>query len=48
MQEYEGGRDMQFGEMLDWALRLRAFGVLRTWVGMSIISDLEFLKKGGK
>ena len=33
MQEYEGGMDMKFGEMLGWALRLRAFGVLRAWVG---------------
>ena len=24
---------MKFGEMLDWALRLRAFGALRAWVG---------------
>ena len=24
---------MEFGEMLDWALRLRAFGALRAWVG---------------
>ena len=33
MQEYEGGMDMKFGEMLGWALRLRPFGVLRAWVG---------------
>ena len=33
MQEYEGGMDMKFGEMLGWALRLRSFGVLRAWVG---------------
>ena len=24
---------MKFGEMLDWALRLRALGALRAWVG---------------
>ena len=24
---------MEFDEMLGWALRLRAFGVLRAWVG---------------
>ena len=33
MQEYEGGMDMKFGEMLDWASRLRALGALRAWVG---------------
>ena len=33
MQEYEGGMDMKFGEMLGWALRLRALGALRAWVG---------------
>ena len=24
---------MKFGEMLDWASRLRALGALRAWVG---------------
>ena len=33
MQEYEGGRDMEFGEMLDWASRLRTLAALRAWVG---------------
>ena len=27
------GRNMKFGEMLGWALRLRPLAVLRAWVG---------------
>ena len=33
MQEYEGGRNLKFGEMLGWASRLRALAALRAWVG---------------
>ena len=46
MQEYEGGRDMKFGEMLGWALRLRPFGVLRAWVSMTGHKLFQRILKG--